>query len=127
MQFSTGFFLVASSFVFPLNGQQILSVVSSANNQPVISPNSLATIYGSSLAQGTASAPTNAANSLPNSLEGVSVSIGGETAQLLYVSPQQINFLVPANTAIGDATVIVKLLDAQQSVSGTASVALVAP
>jgi len=125
-RFLLAFFFVVSS-VPPAQAQQILAVVSSANSQPLISPNSLATIYGSNLAQGTASAPPSAAKALPTALAGASVSIGGETAPLLYVSPQQIDFLVPANTPIGAATVIVKLLNSEQSTDGNASVALVAP
>src|SRR5580704_7417625 len=126
LRFVLAFLLVVASFS-TATAQQILSVVSSANSQPLISPNSLATIYGANLAQGTASAPASAAKALPTALAGTSVSVGGETAPLLYVSPQQINFLVPANIPIGAATIIVKLLNSEQSASGNASVALVAP
>src|ERR1700742_1719683 len=88
-------FIAACSFRIPAQGQQILSVVSAASNQPVIAPNSLATIYGANLPQVTASGQPDAAGALPTSIDGTSVSIGGNAAQLVYVSPQQINLVVP--------------------------------
>ena len=78
-------YFVAACFVSPLHGQQILSVVSAANNQPAISPNSLASIYGANLAQGAASAQLDASGALPTAIGGTSVSVGGKPAQLLYV------------------------------------------
>src|ERR1700761_6187834 len=120
-------FVLIFTLLSPLRGQQILSVVSAANNQPVISPNSLATIYGANLAQGTASAIPDAGGTLPTVLGGTSVSIGGKAAQLLYVSPQQINLLVPAGTPLGSAAVSVTTSQAQSAATGTVSVALMAP
>jgi uncharacterized protein (TIGR03437 family) len=120
-------YLVAACFLSPLNGQQILSVVSAANSQPVISPNSLATIYGANLAQGAASAQLDAGGGLPTAIGGTSVSIGGQPAQLLYVSPSQINLLVPSSTPLGSATVNVSSASSQTPATATVPVALTSP
>lgn len=69
-----------------------------------VSPGSLVSIYGTSLAGaigGAASTP------LPNSLNGVSVTVNGATVPLLYVSPGQINFQLPFETAPGTASATV--------------------
>jgi uncharacterized protein (TIGR03437 family) len=121
------YFVMAFGLLSPIEGQQITSVVSAANDQAVISPNSLATIFGVNLAQETASATLNASGALPTAIGGTSVSIGGQTAPLLYVSPQQINFLVPANTPLGTVNVSVKSPTSQSPISGSVSVASVSP
>jgi uncharacterized protein (TIGR03437 family) len=73
-----------------------------------IAPGSIATANGQNLASTTASAPL----PLPTSLSGTSVSIvdalGNTTpATILSVSPNQIEFIVPAKAAFGTAQVIV--------------------
>jgi trimeric autotransporter adhesin len=120
-------YFITACFLSPLHGQQVLSVVSAANNQPVISPNSLATIYGANLASGAASAQMDASGALPTAIGGTSVSVGGKPAQLLYVSPSQINLLVPSNTPLGSATVSVTSPNSQTAASGTVPVALTSP
>jgi uncharacterized protein (TIGR03437 family) len=63
-----------------------------------VAPGSLATVFGSNLS--TATAQT-AGSSYPTILAGTSVTLGGQASQLWYVSPGQINFLVPANMTPG--------------------------
>jgi uncharacterized protein (TIGR03437 family) len=82
--------------------------VSAASYQPVVAPNSLASLFGSGYSDGTASAQLDANGQLPTTLVGVSVQINGAAAPLLYVSPLQINLLVPPSTDIGTADVIVQ-------------------
>jgi uncharacterized protein (TIGR03437 family) len=43
----------------------------------------------------------------PQSLDGVRVTIGGQSAFLSYISPGQVNALVPGNVAPGSAAVVV--------------------
>jgi uncharacterized protein (TIGR03437 family) len=98
-------------------------VQSSAAATSAVAPASLASIYAQGLAATTAQA---ASQPLPVSLGGVSVTVtdasgAQRTAPLLYVSPSQINFLMPDGVAAGAATVAV----AGQSF--TATVAPVAP
>ncbi len=101
-----------------------IAVVSAASYQPVVAPNSLAALFGSGLSDSTASAELDASGQLPTTLAGVTVSINGTPAGLLYVSPTQINFLVPATTDIGTASVLVQ---STSQFTGTVQVRNVAP
>lgn len=63
-------------------------------------PNSIVSIYGTDLAYATQAAASGS-GVLPVTLAQVTVSVGGISANLFYVSPTQINFLVPANLLPG--------------------------
>ena len=80
-------------------------VVNSASFSQGVAPGSLFSIFGTGLGmamQAAESVP------LPTSLGGVSVTIGGRTAPLLYVSPGQINGQVPYEVTPGtDISVVV--------------------
>jgi uncharacterized protein (TIGR03437 family) len=83
-----------------------VTVQSTAAATGAVAPGSAATIYGPGLASNTI-----AAGSLPLSatLGGVSVTITDSTGKtfptnLYYVSPQQINLVIPAGVAAGTAT-----------------------
>ena len=86
------------------------SIVNAAANvvEP-IAPNTIATIYGKNLAYSTNSLVSGDVSGgvLPVVLPGtgVHVSVGGIAANLYYVSPTQINFLVPPNLAPGAVNV----------------------
>jgi uncharacterized protein (TIGR03437 family) len=58
-----------------------------------LSPESIATAFGSGLATATATATS---LPLPTTLAGTTVKVGDQLAPLFYVSPAQINYLVPA-------------------------------
>jgi uncharacterized protein (TIGR03437 family) len=75
-----------------------------------ISPGSWIEIYGSNLAsdtRGWAQSDFNGVNA-PTSLDGTSVSIGGQAAFVDYISPGQVNALVPSNVATGPQSMTVK-------------------
>ncbi len=103
-----------------------LSVVSAATLQVgPLAPESLATAWGVNLANTTEASPT-----LAPTLGGATVSVKDSNgtvrvAPLLYASPHQLNFLVPAGTGIGPATVTVTNGGAAQT--GSALIAAVAP
>ncbi len=88
-----------------------------------VSPESIASLYGSNLATATGSATS---ASLPQTLDGATVTVTDSAgtarpAPLFYVSPTQINFEIPSGTALGQASI---------SIAGqmtTANVATVAP
>jgi uncharacterized protein (TIGR03437 family) len=84
-----------SAPVLPANG-----VVSAASFSPTAtpSPGELISLFGTGLAAGTASAGR---LPLPTQLQNTVVSIGGEEMPLLYVSPTQINAVVPFDIAGG--------------------------
>src|SRR5213080_104801 len=86
------------------------SIVNSANNSSAsLTPNVLASIYGTALSYSTqaVSLETVGAGQLPATLAGVQVTVRGLHASLLYVSPTQINFLVPSNLLPGQVDVSV--------------------
>jgi uncharacterized protein (TIGR03437 family) len=73
-----------------------------------ISPGSWIEIYGSYLAPSALNwSGFNSAGLAPTSLGGVSVTVGGQPAFLDYVSPSQVNALVPSNTPAGAQPVTV--------------------
>jgi uncharacterized protein (TIGR03437 family) len=82
-------------------------VSDAARYQPVIAPSSLAAIFGSALAAGIASATLDANGHLPAVLAGTSVTVDGQAAALIYVSPAQINFVVPDGASIGTSNVMI--------------------
>lgn len=82
--------------------------VSAASYEAVVAPNSLATIFGSGLAPSIASAVLDASGNLPSELAGTTVEIDGKLASLIYVSPSQINLVIPEDAALGTADVLVR-------------------
>ena len=72
-------------------------------------PGSWIEIYGSSLARNTRqwSAADFKGVNAPTSLDGTSVSIGGQAAAVAYVSPTQVNAQVPSNVGPGPQRVTV--------------------
>jgi uncharacterized protein (TIGR03437 family) len=67
-----------------------------------LAPGSLISLFGYNLASAAASSGS---GSLPTTLLDTNVTIGGVTAPLVYVSPNQINLQIPFGTATGQATI----------------------
>jgi uncharacterized protein (TIGR03437 family) len=75
-------------------------IVNAASYLGAISPGSLATLFGNNLADAEHIVPPlGAGQSFPAQVAGVTVSVNGVNAPLIYVSPAQINFQVPWETA----------------------------
>ncbi len=91
------------AIVIAAAGSTSAAVLDAAGYGTTVAPESIASLFGTNLA--TSSASTGAI--LPNALAGTSVYVNGVAAPLFFVSPGQINFLVPENTVPGPATVIV--------------------
>jgi uncharacterized protein (TIGR03437 family) len=75
----------------------------------VVAQDSIVSAFGTNFTQTTESAQTNPA---PTTLGGVSVSVQdsagvSRSAPLFYISPGQINYVIPAGTAAGPATISV--------------------
>lgn len=104
---------------------QILEIVSAASFQPRIAPDSVASVLGSELAPREASAVRDENGALPIELEGVQVQIDGAPARLLYVSPKQINFVVPQELEPGVHNVTIQT--GSNIANGVADVRRVAP
>lgn len=86
------------------------SIVNAADNQSgALAPNAIATIYGANLSYSTASiGASNIYGTLLPTVLGSSetrVFVNNFPANLYYVSPAQINFLVPPNLSPGPAVV----------------------
>jgi uncharacterized protein (TIGR03437 family) len=88
----------------------IAAIVSAASGTITTpAPASIATLYGASLAYATGASNT---STLPTNLDGTTVTIidssgAQQTSPLFYVSPGQVNYLVRAGTALGEARVVV--------------------
>ena len=92
-------------------------IVNAATGLPgSFSPNVIASIYGTNLAWSThaITAADLVNGALPTSLAGVSVFVNNQVSGLFFVSPGQINFLVPYTAGTTDAPVFV----ARQGVAG---------
>lgn len=91
---------------------EVLGVVSASafGEFPSFAPGSWIEIYGTALAstkRGWAESDFNGVNG-PTSLSGTSVTIGGQSAFVDYISPLQVNVQVPGNVATGSQQLIVK-------------------
>jgi uncharacterized protein (TIGR03437 family) len=73
----------------------IRSAVNSASLQPFLSPGALVSILGSNLTGPTQSTNYGPTAFYPTSVAGASVTFNGIAAPLLYLSPNQINAIVP--------------------------------
>ncbi len=71
-----------------------------------MAPETIASVFGVNFAGSTVLATTGQA--LPTNLGGVQVEVDGVPAQLFFVSPLQINYLIPDRTTVGTRTVVVK-------------------
>jgi uncharacterized protein (TIGR03437 family) len=97
------------------------SIVNSASNLPNdYAPNTIISLYGLNLAYSTRGIPPNSA--LPTTLGGVTVYVGIAAANLFYISPTQINVLVPNNLQPGPVTISV----VREGASGPAAVIVLA-
>ncbi len=92
-----------------INATPFINVSAANYRGPILSAESVATAFGSSLASTSQAAPS---TPLPTEMAGTRVIVkdiyGAERpAPLFYVSPGQVNYQVPAGTAPGWATVTV--------------------
>ena len=84
---------------------QRLSAVNAADfSEGTLAADSIAAVFGTDLATSAQFAQT---LPLPLELGGTRLTINGIATQLLFVSPTQINFIVPANVEIGTANIVV--------------------
>lgn len=121
---ATGILLASMVAISPVVGQQAAVVPAATMRGASVAADSIVTLFGLRLATATA-----AAQSLPLPLElaGSTVTVTDNAgaqhrAALFYVSPTQINFLLPPQAATGRATVTARASDGQ---TATASVDIV--
>ncbi len=84
------------------------AVVNAASLSTQLAPNGWVSIFGTGLSASTT--PWQGSdfvnNQLPTQIAGVGVTLNGEAAFVSYVSPNQINFLVPADMGPGPVQII---------------------
>ena len=98
--------------------------VNAASFTAKVAPGSLFSIFGSDLAL-----VTDSAKSLPlsTSLSGTSVTVGGKSAPLVFVSPGQINAQVPYEVTEADNVPVLVTVNGVSSLAATVSVIPAAP
>lgn len=100
------------------------NAVDSASYVAVVSPTGIATLFGSNLASTTAST---SGSSLPTTLGGVNVNVDGIAAGLSYVSPTQINLVIPSSVPASSSQLLFSYNNGTLAASGAALVQSVAP
>jgi uncharacterized protein (TIGR03437 family) len=97
----------------------ISEVIDAENLKAAISPNGFVSIKGSGLATSTRewAGSDFKGNQLPTSVDGTSVKINGKDAFPSFISPTQINALVPLDTTAGPVSVQVTLNGAASSMA----------
>jgi len=120
---------VSDNVTLTLSVNPWIEFVSPATFSPKwAAPQSMLTALGWQLSAGTATAGT---GSLPTILADSTVTVRDEQgvdrlAPLYFVSPNQINFVIPAETSIGNATITIASAG-RSVISGTIYVAAIAP
>jgi uncharacterized protein (TIGR03437 family) len=113
---------------YGLIGADALRVVSAANSTPALAPGAIASVFGTNLASSTESS---SAQPPPQSLGGASVKVidsagVGRLAGIYFVSPGQINFVMPEGMIAGTASVTIQS-SGSPPITTSADVRAVAP
>jgi len=108
-------------------GPALVRALSTASDTAIVAPESLATLMTATPAD----AGTSASPPWPTRLGGISLEVSDSAgavrlAPLVFVSPSQINFRVPADTALGEATLAI-VSDRGTSQAGSMQVDAAAP
>jgi uncharacterized protein (TIGR03437 family) len=99
-------------------------VVNAASFAPKVAPGALFSIFGTDLATGNQNATS---VPLPAALAGTSVTVGGKSAPLVFVSAKQINAQVPYDIPLGDGVPVVVTVNGKASPAVNVSVVPAAP
>jgi uncharacterized repeat protein (TIGR01451 family) len=99
----------------PASGTLTVLNGASFGNEPAtteaVAPDSIAVARGSVLANTTERSQQLANGAFPLTVGGTTVTVNSRRAQIVFVSPTQVNFLVPPETEVGAAEVIVTNAD----------------
>jgi uncharacterized protein (TIGR03437 family) len=72
-----------------------------------VAPDSIAVAIGGTLANSTRQSQRLADGTFPTNVDGTTVTVNGRAAEIFFVSSGQVNFLVPPQTEIGNADVVI--------------------
>jgi uncharacterized protein (TIGR03118 family) len=103
-------------------------VVNGASFLPPLAPNTWASVLGGALAASSRSwASTDlTGGNLPTAIDNVSVSVNGTPAEISFVGPSQVDFLIPSTAAVGPAQIQV-INNGQISAPATVTLTATAP
>jgi uncharacterized protein (TIGR03437 family) len=112
-------------------GGSALTTVSAASYEPgPVAPGSIVATFGADLASQTVAAtdldPATPGIQLPTQLGGTTVEVAGQLAELLFVSPGQINWVLPTGLMSGTAPVVVRS-GTGQTANGSVELTPIAP
>ena len=104
-----------------------MTVVNGASFDPAqpVAPGSLTTVFGQKLCSQTMAGAWIAPGQLPTTLGGCALTVSGVPAMMQYVSPGQINFIMPGGVSSGEAPVLIH--NGSQMMSGKAVVGVAGP
>jgi len=92
----------------PIPSYTAQSIVNAATQTvEALAPNTIATLYGTNLAFDTVAVTGVVGGTMPTSLDGVGVWINSISCSVFFVSPTQINFLVPYQLVAGTVSLVV--------------------
>ncbi|MGE0886820.1 MAG: Ig-like domain-containing protein [Blastocatellales bacterium] len=119
----------ASAALFDVSSTPVATVSAASFESVPVAPDAIVSAFGTQLASQIVIAsdadPNTPGVQLPTELGGTTVEVNGRKAGLFFVSPGQINYVMPSATESGLANVVVK---AGATISnGTVQVARVAP
>lgn len=109
-----------------MKGQGSLAIRNAAGETPVkgLAPGSIISIFGEELAQNVVVGPS---APLAQALGGVSVTVGDRILPLIYVSPEQINALLPSDLEVREGYIISVKRAGLVDATGTLDVVQTAP
>jgi hypothetical protein len=100
-------------------------IVNAASYRPdSLAPGTIASLFGSNLSQGEQAA---ARLPFPMRLNAVEIRVNGETVPLIYVSPGQINFLLPGTLPVNRSATVAVVNAGAEGSAATINVTQVAP
>lgn len=128
-------FLLTMSFISQPSWAQgnpvpVTTVSAASYENAALAPGSVASAFGTKLATTTAAATdldtSTPVIDLPTNLAGTTVQVDGQFANLLFVSPLQVNFLIPAGTRLETVPIKITAGDGTES-TGTLKVIQINP
>ena len=122
--------LVAINVSADVNSVPVTTVSAASYEKAAVTPGSVVSAFGTKLATTTTTAtdtdPGTPVIDLPTNLIGSTVQVNGQFAGLLFISPAQVNFVIPSGAVPGTATVKITAGDGTES-NGTLEITAISP
>jgi uncharacterized protein (TIGR03437 family) len=112
----------------------ITNVLNGASYLTTLAANTYATVYGTNLSTAASDTWSNSFTknsdgtlNMPTSLDGTTITVGGTAAYIIYVSPTQVNFIIPNTSAAGPGVPVVLSVNGTPSATYSVTLGSVAP